>query len=222
MQDPTELPGPGGDPREPAAASPPPSTAGKPSVATDTGLRGAVARILQTLRAERGWSLDQLASRSGVSKGVLVALEQGRSNPNLATLARIGDAFGVPVTRLVDVSDEPVVRISGPEQARVLWRGEAGGTGTIIAATEPPWAAELWRWSLQPGERFGGEPHGPASKEMTWVESGTVTLTVAGRRYEVAAPRCARFPGGLPHSYANEGTEPALITMIVVIPPAPS
>jgi len=234
MQDPTELPGPGGDPREPdprtpeapaRRASPPspsPVAASRSAAAGDTGLRAAVARILQSLRAERGWSLDQLASRSGVSKGVLVALEQGRSNPNLATLARIGDAFGVPVTRLVDVSDEPVVRITGPEQARVLWRGEAGGTGTIIAATEPPWAAELWRWTLHPGERFGGDPHGPASKEMTWVESGTVTLTVAGRRYEVAAPRCARFPGGLPHFYANEGTEPTLITMIVVVPPTPS
>jgi transcriptional regulator with XRE-family HTH domain len=207
MQDLTGPPA-GGDARDPRTP--------------DTSLTGAVARTLQSLRAERGWSLDQLASRSGVSKGVLVALEQGRSNPNLATLARVGDAFGVPVTRLVDVSDEPVVRITGPEQARVLWRGEAGGTGTIIAATEPPWAAELWRWTLHPGERFGGDPHGPASKEMTWVESGTVTLTVAGRRYEVAAPRCARFPGGLPHFYANEGTEPALLTMIVVIPPASS
>ena len=187
-----------------------------------TDLSGALARILQSLRAERGWSLDQLASRSGVSKGVLVALEQGRSNPNLATLVRIGDAFGVPVTRLVDVSDEPVVRITGPEQARVLWRGEAGGTGTIIAATEPPWAVELWRWTLQPGERFGGDAHGPASKEMSWVESGTVALTVAGRRYVVPASRCARFPGSLPHFYANEGPEPALITMIVVVPPAPS
>lgn len=207
MQDLTEPPA-GGDARDPRIP--------------DTSLTGAVARTLQSLRAERGWSLDQLASRSGVSKGVLVALEQGRSNPSLATLARVGDAFGVPVTRLVDVSDEPVVRITGPEQARVLWRGEAGGTGTIIAATEPPWAAELWRWTLHPGERFGGDPHGPASKEMTWVESGTVTLTVAGRRFEVPAPRCARFPGGLPHSYANEGTEPALLTMIVVIPPASS
>ena len=227
MQDSAEPAGPGGDPRKPdppipeaparRASSPSPSPA-----ATDTDLRAAIARILQSLRAERGWSLDQLASRSGVSKGVLVALEQGRSNPNLATLARIGDAFGVPVTRLVDVSDEPTVRITGPEQARVLWRGEAGGTGTIIAATEPPWAAELWRWSVHPGERFGGDPHAPASKEMTWVESGTVTLTVAGRRYEVPAPACARFPGSLPHFYANEGPEPALITMIVVVPPAPS
>jgi transcriptional regulator with XRE-family HTH domain len=232
MQDPAELPGPGGDPRKPdripeapdhraGPLSPSHAASGKPA-AGDTSLTGAVARIMQSLRAERGWSLDHLASRSGVSKGVLVALEQGRSNPNLATLARIADAFGVPVTRLVDVSGEPVVRITGPEQARVLWRGEAGGTGTIIAATEPPWAAELWRWTLHPGERFGGDPHTPASKEMTWVESGTMTLTVAGRRYEVAAPRCARFPGSLPHFYANEGAEPAVLTMIVVVPPASS
>jgi transcriptional regulator with XRE-family HTH domain len=185
-------------------------------------LTGALARMLQSLRAERGWSLDQLALRSGVSKGVLVALEQGRSNPNLATLARIGDAFGVPVTRLVELPDTPVVRITGSEQARVLWHGDAGGTGTIIAATDPPWAVELWRWQLQPGERFGGDAHGPASKEMIWVESGTVTLTVADIRHQVAGGQCARFSGGLPHSYANEGTEAARMTMIVLIPPAPS
>ena len=38
-------------------------------------ITAAVARTLQALRADRGWSLDQLAARSGVSKGVLVALE---------------------------------------------------------------------------------------------------------------------------------------------------
>jgi len=185
-------------------------------------LTSALAGILQSLRSERGWSLDQLAVRSGVSKGVLVALEQGRSNPNLATLARIGDAFGIPVTRLLEVPDEPVVRITGPESARVLWRGPAGGSGTILGATEPPWAVELWRWTVEPGERWGGDPHTPASKEMIWVESGTVTLTVSGRSYRVGSGRCARFSGSLPHSYANEGTEPALMTMISLVPPAPA
>src|SRR5216117_96479 len=109
-------------------------------------LAGALARTLQSLRAERGWSLDQLAARSGVSKGVLVALEQARSNPNLATLARVSDAFGVPVTYLLDVFSEPTeptVRVTGLAQARTLWHGPRGGTGTIIAATEASWAAEL-------------------------------------------------------------------------------
>src|SRR5438046_10077284 len=85
---------------------------GRQAAASDLG--GALARTLTALRAERGWSLDQLAARSGVSKGVLVSLEQARSNPNLATLARVGDAFGLPVTRLLDVPPEPSVRTTRP------------------------------------------------------------------------------------------------------------
>jgi len=184
------------------------------------GVTAAVARTLKALRADRGWSLDQLAARSGVSKGVLVTLEQGRSNPNLATLARIGDAFGVPVTLLVDVGGEPAVRISSPDDSRVLWRGPSGGTGTILGATDPPWAVELWRWEVMPGETFGGEAHAPATREMIWVESGTVTLTVAGERYSVSAGQSARFPASRPHHYDNESDEPAHLIMVVLIPPA--
>ena len=96
----------------------------------------------------------------------------GPGNPNLGTLARVGDAFGVPLTRLVEVPGESSVRITGPGPARVLWRGPSGGTGTIVAATDPPWAAELWRWTLQPGEGFGGDAHTPATRELVWVEDG--------------------------------------------------
>jgi len=183
-------------------------------------LTAAVARTLQALRADRGWSLDQLAARSGVSKGVLVALEQGRSNPNLGTLARISDAFGVPVTQLVEVGGEPAVRISNPDASRVLWRGPSGGTGTILGATDPPWAVELWRWEVMPGEEFGGEPHAPATREMVWVESGHLILTVAAERHTVGPGQSARFPASRPHRYGNEGPEPARFTMVVVIPPA--
>jgi transcriptional regulator with XRE-family HTH domain len=181
-------------------------------------LAGAVARTVKSLRTERAWSLDQLAARSGVSKGVLVALEQGRSNPNLATLARLGDAFGVPVTLLVDVSTEPQVRIG--DTARVLWSGESGGTGTIIGATDPPWGTELWRWEVRPGETFGGEAHAPGTRELIWVESGTVTVTVAGESYQVGPGQSARFPGALQHHYSNTGTRPVSFLMVVVIPPA--
>lgn len=180
-----------------------------------------LARTVRSLRAGRGWSLDQLTARSGVSKGVLVATEQGRANPSLATLARIADAFGVPVTHLIDLSREPAVRITGPADSRALWHGPAGGTGTIIAATEPPWATELWQWRLLPGEAFGGDAHAAGTQEMAWAQAGTLTLTVAGRRFQVGPESCARFPGGVPHGYANEGAEPVLLTMIVVVPPAP-
>jgi len=45
---------------------------------------------------------------------------------------------------------------------------------------------------------------------------------VAGARYQAGPGQCARFPGSLPHAYANEGTQRVLMTMVVVVPPAPS
>jgi transcriptional regulator with XRE-family HTH domain len=187
---------------------------------TQPDVTAAVARAVQTLRAKRGWSLDHLAGRSGVSKGVLVAIEQGKSNPNLATLARIGDAFGVPVTRLVETSGAPGVTITDETAFRALWHGPRGGTGVIVGATEAPWAAELWTFRLEPGETVGGDPHTPETREMIWVQRGSVTLTVAGQGYQVGAQMCATFPGGLPHRYENGGDGPADMIMIVVVPPA--
>ena len=151
---------------------------------------------------------------------MLVALEQERSNPNLATLARIGDAFGVPVTRLVEMTGEPAVRISGPDGARVALaragrrdrhdhRGHRAALGGGAVALE-----------VQPGEEFGGDAHAPATREMAWVEQGTLTLTVAGEQHQVGPGECARFPGGLPHAYRNDGSAPVPLTMIVVVPPA--
>src|ERR1700733_12884724 len=139
-------------------------------MASHPEVTGAVARAVQALRSERGWSLDHLAGRSGGSKGVLVALEQARSNPNLATLARISDAFGVPVTRLVETSGEPGVTITDETAFRTLWRGAHGGTGVIVGATEAPWAAELWTFRLETGEGFGGDPHTPETREVIWVQ----------------------------------------------------
>ena len=81
---------------------------------------------------------------------------------------------------------------------------------------------ELWRWEVRPGEKLGGYAHAAATREMVWVEQGTLTLTVAGEQRQVGPGECARFSGGLPHAYATQGSEPVLLTMVVVIPPAAS
>ena len=72
-----------------------------------------------------------------------------------------------------------------------------------------PWARS---WHSPPA-------HAPATREMVWVEAGTLTLSVAGERHELTPGQCARFAGGRPHRYTNEGTAPVRMTMVVVIPP---
>jgi len=165
----------------------------------------AVARTVRALRAGHGWSLDELAGRAGVSKGVLVGLEQGRGNPNLGTLIRISDALGVPLTRLVQVEEEPAVRMFPPERHVVLWEGPHGGTGTLLAGSDPRPSLELWRWTLRPGEKRESDAHAPGTKEIVYVQEGTLTLGVGGRTDLVEEGAAAVFVGDRPHSYANTG-----------------
>ncbi|MEV4253618.1 XRE family transcriptional regulator [Spirillospora sp. NPDC049652] len=179
---------------------------------------GAVARTVRTLRTGRGWSLDELAERAGVSKGVLVNLEQARGNPNLGTLIRVSDALGVPLVRLVQVAEEPPVRLLPPARQVVLWQGEAGGTGTLLAGTEPRPTMELWSWDLRPGELRESEAHKPGTQEIIHVESGTLTLYVDGHTEPVTAGSAAVFPGDRPHGYGNNTAEPVRFILAVLDP----
>lgn len=177
----------------------------------------AVARNVRAARAARGWSLDSLAARSGVSKGVLVSLEQARSNPNLATLVRIGDALGLPLTTLVEAATEPGVRLAVPTP---LWHGPDGGEGVLLTGSDQPSAVELWSWRLAPGEELGSEPHAVGTRELIHVLEGVLTLVSDGVTLEVPAGGAARLVGDRPHRYANRGAAPVRYVAAVTVPPA--
>lgn len=189
-----------------------------------SAVAAAVARTVRALRTERGWSLDTLASRAGVSKGVLVGLEQGGGNPSLGTLLRISDAFGVPLTRLVQIDEEPAIRLLPANRHVALWHGESGGIGTLIAGTDPgdraggghgP-AMELWRWRLTPGETRQSEPHRPGCREILLVTSGALTLRAGTTERELTGGDAAVFHGDLPHAYHNHTGAPADFTLAVL------
>ena len=52
---------------------------------------------LKVLRAERGWSQQDLAERVGVSRQSVNAIEKGRYDPSLPLAFRISDAFGLAI-----------------------------------------------------------------------------------------------------------------------------
>ncbi len=178
----------------------------------------AVARTVRSLRAAHGWSLDQLAARAGVSKGVLVALEQARGNPNLGTLIRVSEALGVALTRLVQVEEDPPIQLFPSARHVVLWNGPSGGSGTLLAGSDPRPSIELWRWRLCPGECRDSEPHTPGTREIITVESGVLGLSVDGKRIEVSAGDAVVFHGDRPHSYANDGESDVRFVLTVMDP----
>ena len=55
---------------------------------------------LRVLRAERGWTQEQLSSAIGVSRQAINALETERHDPSLDLAFRIAAAFAVPVEQV--------------------------------------------------------------------------------------------------------------------------
>ncbi|MQL61904.1 helix-turn-helix transcriptional regulator [Streptomyces vinaceus] len=51
---------------------------------------------LARLRAERGWSYDELAARSGLARRTLIEIEQGRTVGSLKTWHALAHAFDTP------------------------------------------------------------------------------------------------------------------------------
>jgi putative transcriptional regulator len=52
---------------------------------------------LKTLRAERGWSQQDLADRLEVSRQSVNAIETGRYDPSLPLAFRIAEVFGLAI-----------------------------------------------------------------------------------------------------------------------------
>ena len=71
----------------------------------------ALGRALQSLRRERGWTVEEAAGRFGVEPAFVRRIEAGRTNPSLALLVSIATAFGVRV--------EDLFRDSGPASGEV-------------------------------------------------------------------------------------------------------
>src|SRR5689334_320626 len=117
------------------------------------GVARAIGDRVRQGRNGRGWTLDQLAERCGVSRRMLVSIEQGSANPSIATLLLISDALGIGLPALVDMDRSPGLRVTRAGTAAVLWRGKRGGQAVLVGGTEPPGVTELWGWTLGPGER---------------------------------------------------------------------
>jgi transcriptional regulator with XRE-family HTH domain len=179
----------------------------------------ALARNLKRLRNDRGHTLDVLAARSGVSRGMIVQIEQARTNPSVGTVVRLADALGVSVARLLDYDEGATVRLVPADQAVQLWSTPAGSSGTLLAGVEAPGPLELWSWRIRPGEGHDSEAHPPGTVELVRVDAGELTLTVDGRDHTVPTGTTASFDAGLAHGYRNAAVEPLHLTMVVCVPP---
>ena len=62
---------------------------------------------LKLLRAERGWTQEDLGKRAGVSRQAIIALETGKHDPSLDLAYRLAVEFGLGVEELFENPHRP-------------------------------------------------------------------------------------------------------------------
>jgi transcriptional regulator with XRE-family HTH domain len=183
------------------------------STVIDQRVSRSLAEALRRFRAGRAWTLDELATRSGVSRRLIVQIEQGEANPSIGTLLRIADALEVTLTDLVSAQEATLVGVRAPSEASELWQGPAGGRALLEVSRGP---LELWSWTVEPGERHESEPHHPGALELINVRGGTLTLDVGDESVQVKAGHSAWFDASRQHAYRNSTTTPVTFTLVVL------
>src|SRR5512133_4372655 len=126
----------------------------------------AVGVRVRQERQSRRWTLDQLAEAAGVSRRMVVNVEQGATNPSVGTLLRISDALGVGLPALVAPPQPKPLKVTRRGEGAALWSGESGGRGFLVAGTEPPDVLELADWTLGPVDHTTSEAHTSDTTEL--------------------------------------------------------
>ncbi|HEV7304747.1 XRE family transcriptional regulator [Ensifer sp.] len=161
-----------------------------------------VADNLKRIRLATGLSQAALAKASGISRRMIVAVEGGDANISLSSLDRLAAAMNVG---FVDLVRNPS-RQSRDNIDTVTWRGEkADSEARLLASTPATSEAQMWIWSLGPGERYDAEPDPQGWHEMLFITEGSLTLELSGARKRYPGGSFTVYSSAQTYSYINEG-----------------
>lgn len=184
----------------------------------EAALAAAIGARVRDERQAHGWTLDQLADISTVSRRMIISVEHGEANPSVATLLKLSDALGVGLPALVEPPQTDGLKVTRSGEGATLWTSEAGGRGVLRTGTNPPEVVELWEWTLGPSDTYRSDAHSPGTKELIHVLHGTVTVECGEQHVTLKTGDAVTFPGDVAHAYLNPHRRPARFSLAVFEP----
>ena len=177
-------------------------------IVDDTGAR--IARRLRLERDTRGWSLAELAERSGVSKATISKIEREELSPTAVILVRLASAFDLTLAGLL-------VRAEGDGEQNMVsraadqpvWRDPATGYSRRQVFGRPDHSVEIIQVEMPAGKSVVLPASSYARiRQAVWVQSGQLVITENGERHELAPGDCLGFGPPAETTFANESKVP--------------
>lgn len=176
-----------------------------------------IGPVVRELRERRGWTLRELARRSGLSVSLISEVERDLVNPSVASLNRLARALGV---RIGDLLNEPPSsgRLVTASERRVIRYGDENPYWDELLSPSLSGRLLILRSTILPGADSGGTYAHEADEECVVLLEGSLEITVQAEVYQLAEGDALTFPSRLPHGWRNVGDRPA-VALWAITPP---
>lgn len=167
---------------------------------------------LRELRLRRGLTLQELASRSHLSKAFLSRIESGDRNVSIAVALTLAGIFDVSLASLFDppAAQEPCVIV---RQTDAMEKSINGLQFTPLSNAGRFFNLQPIKVTV-PVTRRGDEHFHHDGEEWIYVLSGALTLSLDGRTYDLAPGDAAHFDSRLPHRLIAAGDRDAEVLLV--------
>src|SRR5579859_6358081 len=173
---------------------------------------------IRRLRESRQLSLKEVAARSGLTQSFLSQVERNLTNPSVASLRKVAQAFDVQLTELFQgpvIPENRVVR--GAERRQLIHPSQQWRDYLLTPSLKGKLQVILS--VIEPGGGSGEEPYAHDSdEECVIVLRGRLEFWVGSDRYLLEEGDTIVFESRIPHSNRNAGPEPAEVLWITTPP----
>jgi transcriptional regulator with XRE-family HTH domain len=172
---------------------------------------------LRELRRDRGMTMAELATATGLTSGFLSQLERDLTSVSLSSLARICAALDVRFGDVLDTA--PTGAVIRRKDARA-WTGIGAHVDLLLSSRDEK-RFHLMESHIPPGAGAGEALYTfPADVELVYVLSGSLEVRAEGKLFRVDAGDTLTYSPREPHTWRNpsEGEDAVVLWFSVPNP----
>lgn len=175
-----------------------------------------VSKRIKINRVDKRMTVQELAEKSGVSKGLISQIENGRSIPSLPVLFGIIQSLGLSVGEFFkDLNlQEPNVVVQKKEEYDDFVKEDATGFfyKRIFVKNVPASTVDFVLLHLEPGAHR--EEVSTDAFEYKYILQGEVEYFISGNTYHLRAGDSLFFDGRLMHVPKNVGKKTCIMLIV--------
>ncbi len=176
-----------------------------------------LGRRVKKLRSERGWSLEDLATASGVSRSMLSEIEREKANPTLTVTYRIAQAFGLNLQDLIETAEAASnIRIIRASERSQVFRSDKQCQIRTLSPLNLEKEIEFYELTLKPMGELRSQPHYEGTREFLTVEQGSVRVESGADCEDLGKGDSGTYRADVAHAIVNKGADEAVVFLVVI------